>query len=124
MGDTQIRSFKDFLLLYNQISETCFKRCANTFLSREISVNEDHCVQNCAQKHINANHKVMEIYVEVQPILVEKRVKEINSAQALLEEKAKAESQQDNSSLPETQSMSQTPVEKVQLEQNIEQAVQ
>lgn len=32
--------FRDFLLVYNQISETCFKRCTDTFLTREITSNE------------------------------------------------------------------------------------
>ncbi|XP_011871967.1 PREDICTED: mitochondrial import inner membrane translocase subunit Tim10 B [Vollenhovia emeryi] len=85
METLQLRNFKDFLLLYNQISETCFKKCANTFLSREITSDENLCVSNCAQKYIHANHKIMEIFMEVQPILVQKRMNEMNQAQAALE---------------------------------------
>ncbi|EZA49232.1 Mitochondrial import inner membrane translocase subunit Tim9 B, partial [Ooceraea biroi] len=87
--------FKDFLLLYNQISETCFKKCANTFLSREINLDEDSCVNNCAQKFIHANHKIMEIFVEVQPVMLRKRTEELNAAQTTLE----AENQQVESSM-------------------------
>ncbi|XP_014479397.1 PREDICTED: mitochondrial import inner membrane translocase subunit Tim10 B-like [Dinoponera quadriceps] len=88
----QLRNFKDFLLLYNQISETCFKRCANTFLTREITANEDLCISNCAQKYIRANHKIMEVFMEVQPIMVRKRMEEISATQAALE--AQAQDQQ------------------------------
>ncbi|XP_011267855.1 mitochondrial import inner membrane translocase subunit Tim10 B [Camponotus floridanus] len=85
MDALQLRNFRDFLLLYNQISETCFKKCANTFLTREVTSNEDVCVSNCAQKYIHANHKIMEIFMEVQPIMVRKRIEEINTTQAALE---------------------------------------
>ncbi|KYM98563.1 Mitochondrial import inner membrane translocase subunit Tim9 B, partial [Cyphomyrmex costatus] len=77
--------FKDFLLLYNQISEMCFKKCATTFLSREITSDEDLCISNCAQKYIHTNHKIMEIFMEVQPKMVRKRMEEINMAQSALE---------------------------------------
>ncbi|XP_011165194.1 mitochondrial import inner membrane translocase subunit Tim10B isoform X2 [Solenopsis invicta] len=75
----------DALQLRN-ISETCFKTCANTFLSREITSNEDLCVNNCAQKYIHANHKIMEVFMEVQPLMMHKRIEEINTAQTTLEE--------------------------------------
>ncbi|XP_012214907.1 mitochondrial import inner membrane translocase subunit Tim10 B [Linepithema humile] len=94
MDTLQLRNFKDFLLLYNQISETCFKKCANTFLSREITSDEDICVSNCAQKHIYANHKVMEIFMEVQPVMVRKRMEEMNAAQAALEEQNQQQAEQ------------------------------
>ncbi|KAM0734875.1 Mitochondrial import inner membrane translocase subunit Tim10 B [Formica fusca] len=85
MDALQLRNFRDFLLLYNQISETCFKKCANTFLTREITSDEDLCVSNCAQKYIHANHRIMEIFMEVQPIMVRRRMEEINTSQAALE---------------------------------------
>ncbi|XP_018339897.1 PREDICTED: mitochondrial import inner membrane translocase subunit Tim10 B-like [Trachymyrmex septentrionalis] len=81
MDALQLRNFKDFLLLYNQISEMCFKKCANTFLSREITSDEELCINNCVQKYIYTNHKMMEIFMEVQPRMVHKRIEEINMAQ-------------------------------------------
>ncbi|XP_043678632.1 mitochondrial import inner membrane translocase subunit Tim10 B-like [Vespula pensylvanica] len=80
----QLRNFRDFLLVYNQISETCFKRCADTFLTREITSNEDLCIKNCTEKHIHANHKIMELYMEIQPILVRKRIEELNNQAAIM----------------------------------------
>ncbi|XP_076653569.1 mitochondrial import inner membrane translocase subunit Tim10B [Halictus rubicundus] len=86
MDVMHMRNFKDFLLLYNQISETCFKRCMNTFISRDISFEEDLCVKKCVEKHVHGNHKMMEIFVEVQPVLMQKRIEEIQQTQAALEE--------------------------------------
>ncbi|XP_051161447.1 mitochondrial import inner membrane translocase subunit Tim9-like [Leptopilina boulardi] len=80
MSSPEIRNFRDFLLLYNQISETCFNHCTNTFLTREISPNEDVCVNNCAQKFVNTNHRVMEVYSEILPIFT-KKMMEANAAQ-------------------------------------------
>ncbi|XP_015514588.1 mitochondrial import inner membrane translocase subunit Tim10 B isoform X1 [Neodiprion lecontei] len=74
--------FKDFLTLYNQISDTCFKRCTNTYNSRDMDVDEEACVNNCAQKHVKANTKMMKVYMEVLPVLMNKRTEEMNAAQA------------------------------------------
>ncbi|KAL0103469.1 hypothetical protein PUN28_017608 [Cardiocondyla obscurior] len=63
----------------------CFKKCANTFLSRQVTSDEDLCVNNCALKYIHANHKIMEIFMEVQPMMVRKRMEEINAQQSTLE---------------------------------------
>lgn len=82
--DLQLRNFRDFLLVFNQISETCFRRCANTFLTRDITPNEDLCIKNCTEKHVNTNHKIMELYVEIQPVLVRKRIEEMNNTQAAI----------------------------------------
>ncbi|XP_066596330.1 mitochondrial import inner membrane translocase subunit Tim10 B-like [Prorops nasuta] len=90
----QIRNFKDFLLLYNQITENCFRRCTNTFNTRDITEEEDLCVKNCANKHINANHKIMEIFTEVQPIMVQRRINDMNSTQAAVPKQESIEQQQ------------------------------
>ncbi|EFN73691.1 hypothetical protein EAG_08488 [Camponotus floridanus] len=50
-----------------------------------LQLRNDVCVSNCAQKYIHANHKIMEIFMEVQPIMVRKRIEEINTTQAALE---------------------------------------
>lgn len=40
---SQLRQFKDFLQLYNIITEHCFKNCVNTVLTRDV---EDDEVRN------------------------------------------------------------------------------
>ncbi|XP_001121893.2 mitochondrial import inner membrane translocase subunit Tim10B-like [Apis laboriosa] len=80
-----IRNMKDFQLLFNQMSETCFKTCVNTFMSRDISTEEVQCIENCSGKHINANHKIMEIFMDVQRTIALKNVEEFQKAQAAFE---------------------------------------
>ncbi|EFX79889.1 hypothetical protein DAPPUDRAFT_52086, partial [Daphnia pulex] len=68
---------KDFLLVFNKMSETCFTRCVNTFQTRELTEDEDKCVEMCSTKNIRVNHKIMSVYMEVQPLIVQKRVEEM-----------------------------------------------
>lgn len=42
-------------------------------------------MKNCVDKHIHANHKTMEIFMEVQPVMMQKRMADMNNAQAALE---------------------------------------
>ncbi|XP_032778372.2 mitochondrial import inner membrane translocase subunit Tim10 B [Daphnia magna] len=72
-----LRNFKDFLLVFNTMSETCFTRCVNTFQTRELTEDEDRCVELCSNKNIRVNHKVMSVYMEVQPLIVQKRIEEM-----------------------------------------------
>ncbi|XP_043253972.1 mitochondrial import inner membrane translocase subunit Tim10B [Colletes gigas] len=80
-----LRNLKDFLLLYNQISERCFKRCMNTFLSGDVSIDEDVCIKKCLEKHINGNYKMMSVFMEVEPVFTKKKIEEVQKAQAALE---------------------------------------
>ncbi|XP_017889308.1 mitochondrial import inner membrane translocase subunit Tim10 B-like [Ceratina calcarata] len=76
---------KDFQFLFNQMSETCFKSCVSSFLSRDMSTEEAQCIQNCSSKHINANHRIMEIFMEVQPAINRRNMEELRRAQSTLE---------------------------------------
>ena len=44
------------------------------------------CVENCAQKHINVNHKIMKLYMEIQPEFVNRKMEEANRLQQQLAE--------------------------------------
>ncbi|XP_034182061.1 mitochondrial import inner membrane translocase subunit Tim10 B [Osmia lignaria lignaria] len=96
MDATVIRNMKDFQLLYNQISETCFKTCVSTLLSRDISAEEDQCIESCSGKHIHANHKIMEIFMEVQPTILRKSMEELQKSQADLETQTQQEQTVEN----------------------------
>lgn len=39
----------------------------------------------CTKKHVNVNHKVMQVYIEVQPQIVNKRIEEMNKQAAAVE---------------------------------------
>ncbi|KAK5639503.1 hypothetical protein RI129_011995 [Pyrocoelia pectoralis] len=78
--EANIRTFKDFLQMYNLLSHTCFKRCIDNLNSRNLDSNEVKCVDDCSEKFIRLNHRFMAIYVEHQQSLVNKRIKEAEMA--------------------------------------------
>ena len=55
-------------------------------------------MSRCADKHVKVNNKVMEIYMEVQPLITQKRIDEMNALQEKQKEAeaAKANESQDN----------------------------
>lgn len=48
--DPQVRQFRDFLQLYNTITEKCFNVCVENMLSRRVENSEDVCVAHCVDK--------------------------------------------------------------------------
>lgn len=38
-------------------------------------------MENCAQKHINVNHKIMKLYMEIQPEFMQRKIEEANKIQ-------------------------------------------
>lgn len=57
---SQLRQFKDFLQLYNLITEHCFKHCVNTVLTRSL---EDDEVGEYSFK-ISQNSLIFSILIE------------------------------------------------------------
>ncbi|XP_055610982.1 mitochondrial import inner membrane translocase subunit Tim9 [Uranotaenia lowii] len=62
----QIKSFSDFLLSYNKLSEICFLDCVNEFTSRAISEGEDKCSLNCMEKFLKMNQRISQRFQEFQ----------------------------------------------------------
>jgi mitochondrial import inner membrane translocase subunit TIM10B len=95
--------FKDFLQLYNLVSETCFNNCVTSLHSRdlqneevnllkpsEIIINPQYlqiqCVERCCGKFVRTNHAIMATFVEVQPQIVNKRIEEMTAANAAIQQ--------------------------------------
>ncbi len=67
---------KDFLYLYNKISEDCFKKCVYNMTTRNLDDEEANCISTCVQKHVNVNHKTMECFAEINPIFQQRKLEE------------------------------------------------
>jgi len=97
MDGQSLRNLRDFLQLYNRISETCFSQCISSLHQRDMQEDEIACVARCADKHVNANQKIMSVFMEVQPQIVAKRVEKMEldaaEAQAKMAEQDAVESQ-------------------------------
>lgn len=98
MDSVSLRNFQDFLLQYNKMSETCFLHCINTFRQRETTTEERQCVDLCTTKYGRVNQKVITVYVEVQPQIVNKRIEEMNKMQTDLASQVQTASEQPDSS--------------------------
>ncbi|XP_031621186.1 mitochondrial import inner membrane translocase subunit Tim10B [Contarinia nasturtii] len=75
--DNQFRNFKDFLQLYNKLTEMCFSHCTDNFFTRQLTTEESNCLDKCVLKFSNVNQRVMTNYVHYQGIINERRVKEM-----------------------------------------------
>ncbi|EDV46722.1 mitochondrial import inner membrane translocase subunit Tim10B [Drosophila erecta] len=75
--DSNLRNLKDFLTLYNKVTELCFSRCVDNFSQRDLDGQEDTCVDRCATKFARFNQNMMKVYVDVQSTINAKRVEEV-----------------------------------------------
>ncbi|GAA6232062.1 mitochondrial import inner membrane translocase subunit Tim10 B [Lates japonicus] len=88
--DQQLRNLRDFLLVYNRMTEICFQRCTSNFNYRNLTMDEERCVDSCAGKLIRSNHRLMGTYVQLMPRMVQRRMEEMESKAAAAEAAASA----------------------------------
>ncbi|XP_058825778.1 mitochondrial import inner membrane translocase subunit Tim9 [Topomyia yanbarensis] len=62
----QIKSFSDFLLSYNKLSELCFVDCIGEFTGRTVSDKEEKCSLNCMEKFLKMNQRISQRFQEFQ----------------------------------------------------------
>lgn len=90
MEQNALRNFKDFLSLYNYMSHSCFEHCVNNFYSRDLASDEETCVELCVRKHVKVNHKVMGVFMELEPVIRNKRIEEMNQVALQMEQEVAA----------------------------------
>lgn len=71
--------FRDFLQLYNKLTELCFQHCADNFFNRDLSPEESTCLDRCVNKFSSVNARVMSSYVEMQTEINTRRMKEMET---------------------------------------------
>ncbi|XP_046980026.1 mitochondrial import inner membrane translocase subunit Tim9 [Schistocerca americana] len=64
----QVKSFRDFLLSYNKLSEMCFMACAWDFTTRKVKNQEEKCALNCMEKYLSMNQRISQRFQEFQMI--------------------------------------------------------
>ncbi|KAI3415992.1 hypothetical protein GPALN_005550 [Globodera pallida] len=69
--DTDLRTFRDFLLQYNAVTEQCFGACIRDFTGREISEKEERCSKNCMDKFLKAGQRLSMRFQEHQLLNME-----------------------------------------------------
>ncbi|GAB1292496.1 Predicted gene 45799 [Apodemus speciosus] len=82
----QLRNLRDFLLVYNRMTELCFQRCVPSLHHRALDAEEvetgEACLHSCAGKLIHSNHRLMAAYVHLMPALVQRRIADYEAASA------------------------------------------
>ncbi|KAJ8402299.1 hypothetical protein AAFF_G00371640 [Aldrovandia affinis] len=86
----QVRNLRDFLLVYNRMTEICFQRCTSNLNYRNLTMDEEHCVDSCAGKLIRSNHRLMGTYVQLLPALVQRRLDEMAAKSGQMAKAAEA----------------------------------
>ncbi|GFN80724.1 mitochondrial import inner membrane translocase subunit tim9 [Plakobranchus ocellatus] len=65
-NETNQRSLKDFLTLYNVITENCFDKCISKFNERAASQDEATCVDVCTDSYVQYNQRFMFNFMDHQ----------------------------------------------------------
>ncbi|XP_060941488.1 mitochondrial import inner membrane translocase subunit Tim10 B [Limanda limanda] len=81
-AEQQIRNLRDFLLVYNRMTEACFQRCSSNFNYRNLTMDEERCLDSCAGKLIRSNHRMMGAYVQLMPRMMQRRMDEMETKAA------------------------------------------
>ncbi|XP_068879795.1 mitochondrial import inner membrane translocase subunit Tim10 B [Aphelocoma coerulescens] len=76
----QLRSLRDFLLVYNRMTELCFRHCVCNLNYRLLTGREESCLDSCAARLVRANHRLMGAYVGLVPALLQRRAAEHGTA--------------------------------------------
>ncbi|XP_030750464.1 mitochondrial import inner membrane translocase subunit Tim10B [Sitophilus oryzae] len=91
----KLKTFKDFLELYNKMTEMCFKRCVDNMYTRKLDQDEIACVDDCSQKFIYFNNKLMQNFIQAQTEKANLRAKEAEEQQKLAEAEQKQNQQKE-----------------------------
>ena len=65
--------FKEFLEIYNKTTETCFGHCVVNLNQRDVTKEEDQCLNDCTTKLTNLNHRLLSVFMVEQPIITQKK---------------------------------------------------
>ncbi|XP_059158842.1 mitochondrial import inner membrane translocase subunit Tim10B-like [Physella acuta] len=95
------RSLKDFLTLYNTITEYCFNKCVSNFNERSASGSETTCVDVCTDSYVQYNQRFMFNFVDHQ----ERRKRDLESAAIEAAQKEAEAAASGTATLPDAQTL-------------------
>ncbi|KAM7440577.1 the small Tim [Porites harrisoni] len=65
--DLAARNYKEFLQLYNKLTQDCFLACVTNLNYRKVTA-EESCIDTCSTKWMNLNQRQMAVFMEVGPL--------------------------------------------------------
>ncbi|NXL53532.1 T10B translocase, partial [Podilymbus podiceps] len=73
---------RDFLLVYNRMTELCFRHCVSNLNYRLLTGREETCLDSCAGKLVHSNHRLMSAYVALMPSIMQRRISDYEASAA------------------------------------------
>ncbi|NXW83603.1 T10B translocase, partial [Alopecoenas beccarii] len=73
---------RDFLLVYNRMTELCFRHCVCNLNYRLLTGREETCLDRCAGKLVRSNHRLMGAYVALIPAVLQRRAADYEASAA------------------------------------------
>uniref|UniRef100_A0A8C4TZF9 Tim10-like domain-containing protein n=1 Tax=Falco tinnunculus TaxID=100819 RepID=A0A8C4TZF9_FALTI len=96
----QLRSLRDFLLVYNRMTELCFRHCVSNLNYRLLTGREETCLDSCAGKLVHSNHRLMRAYVALMPSIMQRRVADYEASAAPASQSSAQDKQAPVTALP------------------------
>ncbi|CAD5234162.1 UNVERIFIED_CONTAM: Mitochondrial import inner membrane translocase subunit Tim9, partial [Eudyptes robustus] len=69
--ETDLKTFRDFLMQYNMVTEQCFTSCVQDLTSRQVSDKEERCAKNCLDKYLKMTQRLSMRFQEHQLLQAE-----------------------------------------------------
>ncbi|VDD92713.1 unnamed protein product [Enterobius vermicularis] len=69
--DTDLKTFKDFLIQYNNVTEQCFGHCITDMTTRTVNEREEKCATNCLDKFLKMTQRLALRFQEYQMLQTE-----------------------------------------------------
>ena len=70
--EIQIENMKEFFSMWTNISVDCFQQCVPA-VSVKDSRGETECIRNCAARHVEANHRIVQQFTLQNDEFTEKK---------------------------------------------------
>jgi len=85
LTEESLRNFKEFLEIYNRTTERCFRDCIVDLSRRDLTTEEDKCLDDCTTKLTKLNHRLLGTFMVEQPRFTQKKIEEAEKTAAKLQ---------------------------------------